>query len=241
MTEAGTILLEAREISKSFAQTRALSGASLRLCAGATHALLGANGAGKSTLSRVISGHINRDSGEILLSRPPARCALAARGAGRRDRDGDAGDEPRARSLRARKHLPARASPAGPPVASGACEGARRHPCRSRPGAFAVARRRGARSFGCAAPARRDRQGARAQRQPDHLRRADRFAQPERGRAAVRRDLAPRRPPIARSCSSRIGSRKCSRSPTRSRSCARAVRSPPRARPRVSIRRSSCA
>jgi ABC-type sugar transport system ATPase subunit len=66
MAEASTTLLEAREISKNFAQTRALAGANLSLRAGATHALLGANGAGKSTLSRVISGHIRRDSGEIL-------------------------------------------------------------------------------------------------------------------------------------------------------------------------------
>lgn len=65
MSEAESFLLEARDVSKSFAQTRALAGAGLRLRAGATHALLGANGAGKSTLSRVLSGHIERDSGEI--------------------------------------------------------------------------------------------------------------------------------------------------------------------------------
>ena len=77
MTEADAFLLEARDISKNFGQTRALAGAGLSLRAGRTHALLGANGAGKSTLSRVISGHINRDGGEIdyrgqpLLARSP--------------------------------------------------------------------------------------------------------------------------------------------------------------------------
>ena len=66
MTGPATPLLEARAISKSFAQTRALVDAHLRLRPGVTHALLGANGAGKSTLSRVISGHVRRNSGEIV-------------------------------------------------------------------------------------------------------------------------------------------------------------------------------
>ena len=71
MTDPATPLLEARAISKSFAQTRALVGANLTLRPGVTHALLGANGAGKSTLSRVISGHVRRDGGEILYRGAP--------------------------------------------------------------------------------------------------------------------------------------------------------------------------
>ena len=71
MTDPAAPLLEARAISKSFAQTRALVGANLTLRPGVTHALLGANGAGKSTLSRVISGHVRRDGGEILYRGEP--------------------------------------------------------------------------------------------------------------------------------------------------------------------------
>ncbi len=58
-------LLAARGIEKTFDRTRALAGADLLLDAGEVHGLLGANGAGKSTLSRVISGHVRRDRGEI--------------------------------------------------------------------------------------------------------------------------------------------------------------------------------
>lgn len=71
MTDPATPLLEARAISKSFAQTRALVEAHISLRPGVTHALLGANGAGKSTLSRVISGHVRRDSGEIIYGGKP--------------------------------------------------------------------------------------------------------------------------------------------------------------------------
>jgi ribose transport system ATP-binding protein/rhamnose transport system ATP-binding protein len=71
MTDPANPLLEARAIAKSFAQTRALVDAHISLRRGVTHALLGANGAGKSTLSRVISGHVRRDAGEIVYGGRP--------------------------------------------------------------------------------------------------------------------------------------------------------------------------
>lgn len=63
--DGGAPVLVARGIDKTFDRTRALVGASLELRAGEVHGLLGANGAGKSTLSKVISGHVIRDAGEI--------------------------------------------------------------------------------------------------------------------------------------------------------------------------------
>ncbi len=71
MTSSDSTLLEARDITKFFAGTKALAGANLVLAAGQTHALLGANGAGKSTLSRIISGHVRRDGGAIAYKGKP--------------------------------------------------------------------------------------------------------------------------------------------------------------------------
>jgi ribose transport system ATP-binding protein/rhamnose transport system ATP-binding protein len=70
MTENATVpatVLEAREIWKAFERTQALSGVSFALNGGEVHALVGANGAGKSTFSRIVSGHLVADRGEIRL------------------------------------------------------------------------------------------------------------------------------------------------------------------------------
>ncbi len=61
------MLLELREITKSFGGVRALKGVSFDLRAGEIHALVGENGAGKSTLIKVVTGAHAPDQGDLWV------------------------------------------------------------------------------------------------------------------------------------------------------------------------------
>ncbi len=61
-----------RGIRKSFDSTQALKGVDFRARLGEVHAIVGENGAGKSTLMKILSGALQRDSGEILIDGQPA-------------------------------------------------------------------------------------------------------------------------------------------------------------------------
>lgn len=59
--------LELNEISKKYGGVVALDQATLHCTAGEVHGLVGENGAGKSTLVKILSGAVQRDTGEIFL------------------------------------------------------------------------------------------------------------------------------------------------------------------------------
>lgn len=61
------IILEMRNIEKTFPGVKALDGVQLTLKKGTVHALMGENGAGKSTLMKCLYGIYHKDSGSILL------------------------------------------------------------------------------------------------------------------------------------------------------------------------------
>jgi rhamnose transport system ATP-binding protein len=66
-----SLLLQAVDLTKSYAGVLALKSASFELCQGEVHALIGENGAGKSTLIKIITGAIAADGGEIILDGIP--------------------------------------------------------------------------------------------------------------------------------------------------------------------------
>jgi ribose transport system ATP-binding protein len=61
-------LLEMRDIIKRYPGVLALDKVSIDLKPGEVHCLVGENGAGKSTLMKVLSGSVNKDSGEIFIN-----------------------------------------------------------------------------------------------------------------------------------------------------------------------------
>ena len=62
----GEIILQMKEIDKSFPGVHALDHVSLEVKRGEVHALMGENGAGKSTLMKVLTGIYKKDEGTII-------------------------------------------------------------------------------------------------------------------------------------------------------------------------------
>ncbi|MDL2235132.1 sugar ABC transporter ATP-binding protein [Christensenellaceae bacterium OttesenSCG-928-L17] len=61
-------ILEMKSISKAFGGAQALRNVDFTVERGEIHALLGENGAGKSTLMNILTGVINKDSGQIVFN-----------------------------------------------------------------------------------------------------------------------------------------------------------------------------
>ena len=62
----GNVILELKNIDKSFPGVHALNNVSFDVQEGEVHALMGENGAGKSTLMKVLTGIYTKDSGSII-------------------------------------------------------------------------------------------------------------------------------------------------------------------------------
>jgi ribose transport system ATP-binding protein len=62
----GEVILEMKDIDKSFPGVHALDHVCFDVRRGEVHALMGENGAGKSTLMKVLTGIYTKDSGTII-------------------------------------------------------------------------------------------------------------------------------------------------------------------------------
>ena len=68
---AGSTILEARNIYKSFSGVPVLQDVHFEVKAGEVHALMGENGAGKSTLIKIVTGVYSKDEGQIYWEGKP--------------------------------------------------------------------------------------------------------------------------------------------------------------------------
>jgi ribose transport system ATP-binding protein len=74
---AGVPVLAVEDLGKAYGAITVLSGVSMEIRAGEIHAIIGENGAGKSTLMKLLSGHVERTEGRILLDGQPVSFADA--------------------------------------------------------------------------------------------------------------------------------------------------------------------
>ena len=65
------MLLEMKEIDKSFPGVKVLQNVQFSLNSGELHALMGENGAGKSTLMKILNGIYSKDNGTIIVKGKP--------------------------------------------------------------------------------------------------------------------------------------------------------------------------
>lgn len=78
MTSDTDLLLDARNVAKSFGAVRALTDASLTVARGEVVALMGANGAGKSTFVKILTGALRPDAGHVKVRGQSARVGSPA-------------------------------------------------------------------------------------------------------------------------------------------------------------------
>ena len=66
-------MIEVKNLTKAFKETKALDNVSLRFTAGKIHGLIGRNGSGKTVLLKILCGFMAPTAGEVLFAaRRPA-------------------------------------------------------------------------------------------------------------------------------------------------------------------------